>query len=137
MALTPTQKAQCRQYLGWSFGFADRDSLLEQAFNGLETKPAEELLITDTLANGGILESLLQIDKELVLSRKRLKADNVGTIQLNRREVKDLRKEGDRYVSRLGKLLGVPVREGGGYTQSLPTGQTTRGGYYPGNYIGK
>ena len=137
MALTATQKAQIRQYLGWSFGFADRDSHLEQSFNGIETEPQAELLITDTLANGGILESLLQIDRELVLSRTRLKADAVGSIALNRREVKDLRREGDRFVARLAKILGVEVREGGGYGTSLPSGRTERGGYYPGNYIGK
>lgn len=124
-------------YLGWAFGFADRDSHLEQSFNGLETKPDEELLITDTLANGGILASLADIDSKIVLSHKRLKADNVGSIQLNRREVYDLCREGNRFVARLARLLGVEVREGGGYSPSLPKGRTERGGYYPAGYIGK
>lgn len=137
MALTAPQKAKCRQYLGWAFGFNDRDSHLEQSFSGLETKPDEELLITDTLANGGILASCEDVDAKLVLAHKRLKASKVGDIALNRMEIKDLRKEGDRFVARLSRLLGVPVRSGGGYSTSMPTGSSTRGGFYPENYIGK
>lgn len=138
MALTGAQKAQCRQYLGWAFGFNDRDSLLEQAFSGLETKPDEELLITDILVNGGILASMLDVDARIILAHKRLKAAAVGTIQLNHQEVADLRREGNRFVARLASLLGVPVRNGGGFSTALPTSETTRGGHrMAGNYIGK
>ncbi len=138
MALTPEQKALCRQYLGWSFGFNDQDSHLEQSFSGLETKPAEEALLTNPLAQGGLIESLQDIDARLILAHKRLKAEKVGTIQLNHREVDDLRREGNRFVGRLARLLGVEVRDGGGFSSGLPSGQTTRGGYdSPGNYIGK
>ncbi len=138
MALTDAQKAQCRQYLGWAFGFNDRDSLLEQSFSGLETKPAEEALITDTLVDGGILASLLDVDARIILAHKRLKAAAVGTIKLNHDEVTDLRREGNRFVGRLSRLLGVPVRDGGGFSTSLPSSETTRGGYrMAGNYIGK
>jgi len=137
LALTGPQKAKIRQYLGWSFGFADRDSLLEQAFSGLETKPDEELLITDTLANGGVLASIEDIDSKIVLAHKRLKASKVGDIALNSMEIKQLCKEGDRFVGRLARMLGVEVREGGGFSSSLPSGRTERGGYYPDNYIGK
>ncbi len=139
MALTDTQKAQCRQYLGWAFGFFDTDSLLEQSFSGLETKPAEEALITNALVDGGILATLLDIDARLILAHKRLKAATVGTIKLNHQEVQDLRREGNRFVARLSRLLGVEVRAGGGFSTSMPQGREERGGYrtYPGNYIGK
>lgn len=137
MALSATQKAQCRQYLGWSFGFNDRDSHLEQSFSGLATKPDEELLLTDTLENGGIILSLIDIDKKLVLAHKRRKATNVGDIKLNAKELRDLRSEGNRFVGRLARLLGVEVRDGGGFSDGLPSSRTMGGGYYPGNYIGK
>jgi len=137
VALTGPQKAKCRQYLGWAFGFNDRDSHLEQSFSGLETKPDEELLITDTLSNGGILASIEDIDAKLVLAHKRLKASKVGDIVLNRMEIKDLCKEGNRFVGRLSRMLGVEVRDGGGFSTSSPAGRTQGGGHYPGNYIGK
>ena len=137
MALTGPQKAKCRQYLGWAFGFNDRDSHLEQSFSGLETKPDEELLLTDTLVNGGLIASLEDIDAKLVLAHKRLKASKVGDIVLNAQEVKALCKEGNRFVGRLARLLGVEVRDGGGFSTSSPIGRTQGGGYYPGNYIGK
>ena len=137
MALDGPQKAKCRQYLGWAFGFNDSDSHLEQSFSGLETKPDEELLITDTLANGGVLASLADIDAKLILAHKRLKASKVGDIVLNRMEVRDLCKEGNRFVARLARMLGVPVRDGGGFSTAAPSGSSTRGGHYPGNYVGK
>lgn len=132
MALSPAQKALCRQYLGWSFGFNDRDSHLEQSFNGLETKPDEEALVVAVLA------SVADIDAKIVTAHKRLKAAKVGDIGLNYDEVRQLRDEGNRFVGRMARMLGVEVREGGGFSSSLPTGRTQQGGYYPGgNYIGK
>lgn len=131
MALTPAQKALCRQYLGWAFGFNDRDSHLEQSFSGLETKPDEEALVVATLA------SCEDISAKLVLAHKRLKAAKVGDIGLNYDEVIQLRDEGSRFVGQMARMLGVEVREGGGFSSSLPTGRSERGGYYPGNYIGK
>lgn len=131
MALTPAQKALCRQYLGWSFGFNDRDSHLEQSFNGLETKPDEEALVV------AVLVSIADIDSKIVLAHKRLKARKVGDIGLNFGEVEQLRDEGNRFIGRMSRMLGVEVREGGGFSSSLPSGRTERGGYYPQNYIGK
>ena len=132
MALTGAQKAQCRKALGWPFGFNDRSSLLEQSFSGLETKPDEELLLTDTLVNGGILASLTDIEQKLVLAHKRLKADAVGSIKLNRAEIDGLRREGSRFVATLSRLLGVPVRDGGQFSPGIQSGYDSME-----NYVGK
>jgi len=138
MALTDAQKAQCRMYLGWSMGYDDRDSHLERSMNGLDSKPEVELLITDTLVNGGILATLAAIDAKLIAAHNRLKAAAVGSITLNAAELQMLCREGNRIVARLARLLGVEVREGGGYSSALPSGRTESGAYYPGgNYIGK
>jgi len=130
MALAPAQQALCRQYLGWPFGFNDRDSHLAQSFSGLETKPDEEALVVAALAG------CEDVSAKLVLAHKRLKASKVGDIGLNSFEVDQLRDEGNRFVGQLSRMLGVEVRDGGGFSSSLPT-NSAGGGNYPGNYIGK
>lgn len=141
MALTEAQRTSIRLYLGWGERFHQFDSRLEQAFEAMGTRPEAELLITDTLANGGILASLLDIDSKLVDAHKRVKADTVGSIKLNRRELKQLYRDGNRFVGRLARMLGVPVREGGPYSTSLPTSYHGHGGLYNdtsgGNFVGK
>ena len=140
MALTDTQKSQIAMYLGWSSNFAQTDSLLNQMLSAIETRPTDELLITDTLVNGGFLASLANIDTLLAATYGRNKVAKFGTVALNPKEIYRLRKEGERFVGRLSRLLGVPVRSGGPYSTSLPDASTTRGGFRDGgggNYVGK
>ena len=139
MALTDAQKSEIAMYLGWSSNFAQTDSLLNQMLSAIETRPADELLITDVLANGGLLAELKNIDTLIRTSYGRFKADQFGTVKLNKQENTRLRKEGERHVGRLSRLLGVPVRSGGPYSTSLPQSSTTRGGFREGDggYIGK
>ena len=135
MALTEAQKTQVRSYLGWSARFHQFDSRLEQAMNAVDGT-ASETLITDTLANGGILASLADIDTKLTAAHGRLKATKVGSIELNRSEVIQLRREGRRWVGRLASLLGVEVRNNaygsahGGFASFEYQGIS-------GNYVGK
>ena len=134
MALSDTQKAQIRMYLGWSERFFQFDSRLQQAMGAIQAEA--ELLITDTLANGGLLASLADIDTKLTASHSRLKADVVGSIKLNRSEVSQLRREGKRLAGRLASMLGVKIRNNafgaarGGFASFYGQG-------LGGNYVGK
>lgn len=109
MALTSTQKAEVRYYAGWSARFHQFDSQLEQAMLALATEPESELLITQglTASPPGLIAALKDVDEKLAAAHARLKADEVGTIKLNRAEVQQLRAEGRRFVGRLCSILGV------------------------------
>jgi hypothetical protein len=112
MAFSPSDKAKIRMYMGWSPRFFQTDVALEQAMNAVDNLPEVLALIQNAL-NGsppGVLAALEDIDAKIVASHSRLKADKVGSIQLNRREQKQLYKEGKRLVSRLATLLGTEVR---------------------------
>lgn len=141
MALTPTQRADVRRYLGWSARFHQFDSRLEQAMNALDTEPEHEAQITNPLTGTppGILAALEDIDSKLTAAHSRLKADKVGSILLNRREMRQLYREGRRHTRRLAAILGVERRidvYGGGDVNTF----AGHGGPYSsssGNYVGK
>lgn len=113
MALTSTQKAQVRFYLGVQDG-------LQEAWLGftslLSTLTVEgEALVVD------LLGKLAAIDDQLEQAPSRLKALKVGSIELSGfGEIEGLRAEGRRLVGRLGAMFGIyePVAdvygEGGG-----------------------
>ena len=136
MALTDAQRSEIRLYLGWTPRYGQSDNALERAMNAIETFPTDEALITNAIDGDppGILVSLKVIDAELISAHPRLKADNVGTLKLNRSEMRQLRKEGTRLVGRLSGIMGVEVR-GNPYA-------TYRRGYRasaqgPRNYVGQ
>lgn len=111
MALSPTERAKVREYLGWTQRYFQTDSRLEMAMNSLDASAEALLLVQDTLANGGLLASLADIDAKLVNAHKRIKVAKVGTIELpGKMEIGILRSEGRRFVGRLASLLGVEVR---------------------------
>ena len=138
MALTDAQKAGIRRALGWSARFHQFDSRLEQALSAIESDAASELLITDVLANNGILANIDDIQSKLRAGHSRLKANKVGTIELRQQELDQLKSEGNRWVSDLARLLGVEVRDGGLFGGSrIQTFAGSGGKYGGGNYVGK
>lgn len=141
MALTDAQKADCRRALGWSARFHQFDSRLEQALSAIATEPDHEAQITAVLASNGILANIDDIQTKLRDSHARLKADNVGSIKLNRSEVHQLKKEGDRWVNDLARMLGVETRQGGLFGGAHIGSFAGFGGLYAGSggghYIGK
>ena len=112
MALSEAEKAKIRMYMGWSPRFFQTDVALEQAMKAVDELPEVLTLIQNGIGDSppGVIASLEDIDVKIVASHKRLKADEVGSIKLNRREQKQLYKEGKRLVSRLATLLGTEVR---------------------------
>lgn len=104
MALTDTQKAKIRQYLGWSARYHTNDDALEKAMVTIGDLPEDEARVTAALT---VLETL---DTELTEARGRLKASVVGSITLNANEIAWLRSEGRRVVKRIAAILGVEIR---------------------------
>jgi len=111
VALSPAERAKIRLYMGWSPRFFQEDVALEQAMNAVDNLPDTLPLIQNALTGTppGVLAALEDIDAKCITSHDRLKADNVGSIQLNRQELKQLYREGKRLTSRLATLLGTEV----------------------------
>lgn len=100
MALTATQKAQVRFYLGM------QDNLQEAwlSFTSqLNTLTAEgEVIVAD------LIDKLAAIDDQLEQAPSRLKALKVGSIELSGfGEIEGLRAEGRRLVGRLCSMFGI------------------------------
>jgi hypothetical protein len=129
MALTETQKAQVRLYLGYSGRWHQTDSVLEKAFTAIATVPEDETTVVTAL------NACIDIDAKLTDAHGRLKAMKVGSIDLpGHREIEVLRDEGARHVNRMASKLGAPVRHnafsGTPYTGiQTPYGVVGGGGY--------
>jgi hypothetical protein len=132
MALSSTDRARIRWYLGWTQRYLQTDSRLELAMGATDASADALLIIQDTLINGGLLASLADIDAKLVNAHKRIKVSKVGTIELpGKMEIGILRSEGRRFVARLASLLGVEVRNDV-YSGNLPKMFAGYGGPYGG-----
>jgi len=133
MALTETERAEIRMYLGWSARFHQFDNELEGAMNALDdpAKADTLALFQNPLAGSppGFLAVLRDIDAKILAAHGRLKADVVGSIKLNRREAKQLYKEGKRITSRMARTLGVEVIHNV-WDGTLPTVRSSRLGNY-------
>lgn len=105
MALTATQKADVRLFLGWSARFHQTDSQLEMAIVAIQDDAAAEAQIS------ALLLEVANIDTKIKAAYPRLQASKVGSIELNSGEVGTLRSEGRRFVGRMATILGVDVRK--------------------------
>lgn len=137
--MTEAQKAKVRHYLGWAARFHQTDTRLEMAMSAVELLPDEEAFITNALnaSPPGYLAALDDISAKLAASHARFKAEQVGSIKLNRSEYKMLRSEGRRIAGQLAAKLGVEVRHdvfsGAGPGSIAGWGGPIGGG----NYVGK
>lgn len=142
MGLTDAQKSAVRFRLGWSERFFQFDSRLEQAMSALDTKPEAVALVTNPLGGSppGLLAQIDDVDARIVDSFKRVRASKVANVELNPREVAQLRDLGRMYVKRLASLLGVEVREDC-FSPSPTRGFAGWNGPYPGagggSFVGK
>lgn len=104
MALTETQRAQVRTYLGWPARWWQTSSQLEQAMNALDQTTAELAAVV------ALLVQAADLDTRLTAAYSRLKALRVGAIELpGHGELLGLRSEGRRVSGRLAQKLGVPI----------------------------
>ena len=129
MALTDTQKADIRFFLGWSARFQQTDSRLEQAMSSIATVPDSETLVIAGIA------SCKDIDTKLLTAHGRIKAMAVGSIDLpGPMEIRMLRSEGRRHASRMAHTLGVEIRHDafspGPYRGQAGYGGVRSGGNY-------
>lgn len=106
MAFSDDEKAGIRKYLGWQARFAQFDSALERAFAAIGggSFPSEE---NEARA---LLAKIQTVETEIDAARSRFKADKVGTIELNRREVNQLVERGESYIGQLARCMGVDVK---------------------------
>lgn len=113
MALTDTQKAQVRQYLGCERGY-DRNSKLEDKMANLSSE--EETLVA------AVLTRLVAIDTAIdsLTSDASARLRRVDEVEFSDRDpFEQQRDQGRRLVARLTALLGVEINrdyygDGGG-----------------------
>lgn len=106
---TNDEKTQIRKYLGWNAKFVQFDSGLERAFTFVEnlTSSGDSSVEDDARA---VLAKIVAIEVEIDHTHSRFKADQVGPIKLNRREVSQLVQRGESYIGQLARAFGVEVR---------------------------
>lgn len=120
MALTDTQKAAVRLYLGYPDGSRGGPGDLERAMDGLSA--AGQTVVE------GLLTSLAAIDTKLSSSWDRQKVTRAEEITFaGPEELRALRGEGGRVASRLAAALGVPIASNPFAMQGSPSGVARRG----------
>lgn len=112
MALSTTERASIRRYLGWTTAFRQITPGLENAMERIAEVPEDEAEVRSLLAQLTDIETRLNTG-----ARDRLQASQVGSITLNAAEVYQLRAEGRRFVRQIAALLDVEILQnafGGG-----------------------
>lgn len=109
MAFSALEMTQIRDYLGWNARWQQFDSALERAFSFIgNLSSGGDTSVEDQVRT--LLGKVIAIEGELDAARARFKADQVGSIKLNRLEIRQLVARGESYIGRIARLLGVEVR---------------------------
>lgn len=107
MALTSLQQNKIVQLLGYGGKTLQPGSVIYNKIlnDRLQSLPvdAEELVLS-------YLESVQGIETQLLKAQKRLIAEKVGDIVLNKRELEDLRRERKRVSREMAVLLDIPYQ---------------------------
>ncbi len=119
MAFTTTERAGIRNYLGWNARWVQMDTALERAFSFVESSSSGGDTSSEDLARS-LLAKIVAVEAEIDATHSRFKADKVGPITLNRREVSQLIERGESYIGQLARVFGVEVR-GKALRGDLPT----------------
>ena len=120
MALSDTQKAKIRLYLGYSGRFFQVDTVLEQAMEAVTGLPELQTEIETLLAR------LAALDTKLSDAEACLKVLKAGNVELDgHRQIATLRSQGRLMVGRLAAILGVGVRH-----NAFSAAATAAGGNY-------
>lgn len=122
MALSIYERRQIRKYLGWDvleLTTGRENVSLEAALSNIDADAAALQLIQDPLTpvsgSPGILAQLYDVEARLYQAKGRLKANAVGSIELNRAELNQLCQEGMRLSSQLAHMMGVEIIDGGAF----------------------
>lgn len=119
MAFTNAEKGSIRKYLGWNARWVQFDSALERAFTFVDNSSAGGDTSSEDEART-ILAKIVAIEVEIDGTHRRFKADQVGTIKLNRNEVRQLIDRGESYIGQLARVFGVDVK-GSALRADLPS----------------
>lgn len=115
MALTDAQRSSVRRYLGHSGRYLQTsESRLDQALNAISGSEADEQLIADllVLCDGVMTEITATV-------RKVAKAGALGSIRIDgARTLGILKSEGRMYCAQISNVLGVPIFNGGAFSNS-------------------
>ena len=135
MPLSGYERRQIRKYLGWDvleLNTGIENVRLESALTTVDADADTLRLLQDPLivapagsGSPGILAQLYDVEERLLAAKNRLKADKVGSIELNRAELVQLNREGMRLASQLAHLIGVEIKDGGAF---FGTGNGSFGG---------
>lgn len=109
MSFSNGEKASIRNYLGWNAKFVQFDSGLERAFVFVENLSGTGDTSAEDLART-LLAKVVAIEVEIDATHSRFKADKVGPITLNRKEVTQLIERGEAYIGQLARVFGVEVK---------------------------
>lgn len=109
MAFTNTEKAGIRKYLGWNARWIQFDSGLERAFTFIQNSTTGGDSSSEDQART-LLGKITAIEVEIDNTHSRFKAEKVGPITLNPREVMQLIERGESYIGQLARVMGVEVK---------------------------
>lgn len=113
MALTGTERAQIRKYLGWTTltGSGEERTSLERSMDAIDTRPDDEAEVRVELTRA--LDADAFIEAQYQLSGK---ATQVGTIQLRvHYQVAAAIHRGREAVIRMASILDVAVKPGAAF----------------------
>lgn len=121
MAFTNTEMTAIRDYLGWTARFTQFDSALERAFAFVGNLTAGgDASIEDQIRT--LLGKVQNIETQIDSATARFAADQVGSIKLNRNEIRQWADRGQAYIGRIARLLGVDAK-GYAFRADMPTFQ--------------
>jgi hypothetical protein len=119
MALDGSQRAKVRKYLGYGARYqqaAGDEQRLEAALDAIATEPYDEDEIVRELARCERVDE--QIEKVFTTAL----AIQDGAISLRAAyQLQTVRSIGTQAAARIANLLGMPLRNGGGFATSGPT----------------
>jgi hypothetical protein len=105
MAFTAAEEVRIRRYLGWSDRFNSTDEALARALSAVGARPDTETEIRLLISYCDTIEA------DIIGSKRRLKALQVGTIELpGPLEIGQLRDLGRQWTAQIASLLGVETR---------------------------
>lgn len=117
MALSSKQKHKVVFYLGWSgltlvSGSTQYNSVVNDRLGVTLNTDIENLV-------KGLLERLEMLDEALDSAICRLAASKVDNIDMNPREIEQLKKERKRLIRELSDHLDIPIDKSGGMNVSV------------------
>lgn len=108
--LTASQRANIRNWMGWSARYHEMDRSLENALDALSTLPDDEAVILVDYNRILDIEDRLFDTSGGLNALDRMKVGAIGNIRLNANEVGRLRNEAALLVERIAHTIGVKVR---------------------------